>query len=469
MSKFQPVVRTLAFASYAAFAYAQSPSEPSRLQRLDIIAVENNGQPAAGLTAADFQVTDQGKAQKIVTFRGPSAPAPAGTFSNRGAADAHATAILFDFMNENRQERNDASHHLANAIKQLESGENLYLYILGPDGVLNAVHEIPKDPAAPGDKGWNKDIDKLMTSAVKAHDKTVSGISDEDVVKKSYVAMESLGNQLSIFPGRHDVILVTGWVKDVSNPKSTCSGDWVDCSLYVPHLAVTLDHSGTIVDPIYYGTANVDQGRRLDDMASITGGKAYIGQDVNEVMKQWATQASGAYSLGYDMAAANWDSKFHKVKVTCSRPGVKVQFKQRYYAVPDQRPMPQRQQAMMVGAYQSAGDTDQIGMKATVTKGSAPNSVRIDLRLNPGDLVLHDSAGQMAGTITLLYSTRTNAGPQGEPALADMEVKVSKDQMADGVLISKEFPVDGATTKARLIVLDKATDSVGSLTVAIPK
>jgi VWFA-related protein len=469
MSKFQPVFRTLALASCVAFAHAQSPSEPSRLQRLDIVAVDNSGQPATGLTAADFQVTDQGKTQKIVVFHGPSAPAPAGTFSNRGAAGAHATAILFDFMNANRQERNDASHHLANAIKQLESGENLYLYMIGPDGAFDAVHEIPKDPSAPGDKGWTKDIDKLMTAAVKSHDKTVSGISDEDVVKKTYVAMETVGNQLSIFPGRHDIILVTGWVKDVSNPKSTCSGDWIDCSLYVPHLAVTLDHAGTMVDPIYYGTANVDQGRRLDDMASLTGGKAYIGQEVNEVMKQWATQAPGAYSLGYDTAASNWDSKFHKVKVTCSRPGVKVQFKQRYYAVPDQRPMPQRQQAMMVGAYQSAGDVDQVGMRATVAKGSAPNTVKVDLRLAASDLVLHDSGGQMAGTITLLYSTRTNAGPQGEPTLGDMEVKVSKDQMADGILISKEFPIDGATTKSRLIVLDKSTDSVGALTVAIPK
>jgi hypothetical protein len=39
--------------------------------------------------------------------------------------------------------------------------------------------------------------------------------------------------------------------------------------------------------------------------------------------------------------------------------------------------------------------------------------------------------------------------------------------MADGVLIAKEFPVDGATTKVRFIVLDKSSDAVGSLTVPV--
>jgi hypothetical protein len=131
--------------------------------------------------------------------------------------------------------------------------------------------------------------------------------------------------------------------------------------------------------------------------------------------------------------------------------------------------MPQRQQNMMVTAYKSVGDVADVGIRATVSKGSAPNAIKVEMRLNPSDLVLHENAGQMTDTITLVYSTRTAAGPQGDPTVGDMEVKVAKDQIADGILIAKEFPIDGATTKVRFIVLDKSSDAVGSLTVPVSK
>jgi len=470
MSNFQPVFRTLLCLSCAAFAHAQSPSEPARFQRLDIVAVDNTGQGAAGLTAADFQVTDQGKAQKIVLFRGATPAPSAQQFANQTGPGGRATAILLDFFAQNSGERQDDVRKLGPSLKGMESAEGLFLYLLAPDGSLVPVHEIPKDPAAPQDKGWTKDIDKQFAGLLKQYNKQrPSGISDEDVVKKTYVALESISNQLAQFPGRHDIIWVTGWPANVSNPKSTCSGDWVDCGLYIPHLTVTLDRSGTMIDPIYYGTANVDQSQHLEDVALLTGGKPYLGQDVSEVLKQWSNQAAGAYSVAYDPSAANWDNKYHKIKVTCSRPGVKVQVKQRYYAVPDQNPMPQRQQNMMVTAYKSVGDVADVGIRATVSKGSAPNAIKVEMRLNPSDLVLHENAGQMTDTITLVYSTRTAAGPQGDPTVGDMEVKVAKDQMADGILIAKEFPIDGATTKVRFIVLDKSSDAVGSLTVPVSK
>ena len=473
MAHFQPLVRTLTLISCAAFAHAQAPTEPARLVRLSVVALDSNGQPAAGLSAEDLQVTDQGKQQRIVLFRGAAQAGQAGESSNRPDPGARTTAILFDFLSENRAERQEAARKMGASLKQLESGESLYLYVLGPDGTLIPVHEMPKEAGAATDKAWVHDIDKVLATVIKNHDKPrPAGMSDEDVVKKTYVALETVANQLSAFPGRRDIIWITGWVQNVSNPKSTCSGDWIDCSLYVPHLSVTLDHAGVMVNPYFYGTTSVDQSRILEEMATLTGGRSYLGTDMAEVVKQFGSQALGTYNVAYEPAAANWDSKFHKVKVTCSRQGVKLVVRQRYYALPDQRPAAARQQAMMVAAYQAASDVSDIGLRAKVTPGG-PNTIKVELRVDPADLLLRENAGQWSDMITVLYSARAASGPQGEPTLADMRLHLTREEretaIKEGYAITKEYPIDAATQKVRMIVLDQATDSVGSLTVPVGK
>jgi hypothetical protein len=103
--------------------------------------------------------------------------------------------------------------------------------------------------------------------------------------------------------------------------------------------------------------------------------------------------------------------------------------------------------------------------------GRAPNTIRVELRIDPADLLLRVNAGQYSAPITLLYSARAASGPQGEPTLAEMDLRLTREQrdaaMKEGIAISKEYPIDSATQKVRLIVLDRAADSVGSLTAPV--
>src|SRR5690242_20712655 len=126
-------ILTLGLACCAVAAQAQTPTEPARLVRLNVVATDSNGQPAAGLTAGDFQITDQGKSQHIALFRDDAQPrAGELAFSNRLAPGAHATVILFDFLNQSRTERIEAGRKMGPILKQLPSGESLLLYLLAP-------------------------------------------------------------------------------------------------------------------------------------------------------------------------------------------------------------------------------------------------------------------------------------------------------------------------------------------------
>ena len=449
------------FAISGCLLFAQGGDEAARLVRFNVLAT------AADLKADDFRVTDDGKAQRIALFRGPqSANTNAGEFSNRPVPPPHTTAILLDLLNQKLSaDRLDSSRKIGQSLKQLDSGESVYLYLLAFDGRLVPIHAI--EPGAAPNKTWTQDIDATLAKSMKELNKArPAGMSDEDIVKKTYVALETLANQLTAFAGRSDIVWVTNDIPNVWGPK-TCSGDWIECALYVPHLSVTLDRAGVLVQPLSYsGLLNPTATRYMEEMAGLTGGRAYYNEDMRAVIKQLAANASTTYAISYAPPHESWDSKFHKVKVTCERKSVKLDAKQRYYALPETRPGPEKSQGTLVAAYQRPSDVSDIGLRATISS-TAPNMAHVEIRVDPADLLLHESGGEYTGQLTVLLSARAAAGPQGEPTLSTLPLHLKREQLKGDIPIARDYPIDAATQKVRLIVLDQGANSVGSLTVPI--
>ncbi len=344
------------------------------LVRLNVTALDAGGAPVDDLKAADFQVTDQGKPEKIVFLRQVPATVAAGPheFSNRTGAPPHTTVILFDLLNQNQTDRLDAWHKLGRSLQQLQAGDSLYLYLLALEGNLIPIHEI--GGKAGDDKTWTQQVEKNLDKAMKAasHARPTQMSDEELVVKKTYVALETLANQMVVFPGRRDIVWITNTMPNVWNTKTPCNGDWVDCALYVPHLAVTLAADNVAVNPLSY-TSSPDPAvtRDLEQLAGVTGGQTYFGDEIRSVLTQLDRDSAHTYSIFYDPSADNWDSKFHKVRVTTERKGLKVLVKQRYFALPDKRPDQARQQPVLAAAFQASSDDPGIGLRATVTPGAA--------------------------------------------------------------------------------------------------
>ena len=226
------------------------------------------------------------------------------------------------------------------------------------------MRSAPRRPTIrPGRKDVVAEFDKVMKAA--SHARPVQ-FGAEDQVKKSFKALEDIANQLAQFPGRRDILWVTNGITTVADPKlPNCNGDWVECTLYVPHLAVTMANTAVAVDPYsYIGDVNPDVNYNIDQMTLLTGGRGYFRQDIRDVLKQVAQNAVNAYTIDYDPSAANWDKKWHHMHLTCERKGVKVQVRERYYALPDSRSVGDRMKAALINALGSPADLCQIGLRA---------------------------------------------------------------------------------------------------------
>ncbi len=500
-------------AALAVPVLAQAPAAPAApagptFVRLNVLAFDEKGQPVGDLKPGDLQVLDQGKPQRIVYFHrqgfAPAKTAP-GEFSNRAASGAHTTAILLDVLNVPRNEALDTIRKLAQGLQQLESGENVYLYALVLDGSLVPIHPMPADPLAPptpADRTWQRHAQAMIDDAVHLGARK-AGLNNEITAKKTYVALETLGRQLAFYSGQRNLIWVMRDVPTVTDaaqaaglyidtgdrpggpqklttdsnkrslrhswdqPGKTCTGDWLDCALYVQHLTVTMYRTQVPVNLLIYAMVNnVDTNRGLVDTSGMLSGRYFLGEDIGKVLGSLAGQVGGEYVVGYEAPPEMMDNKFHRVKVDSQRAGVKLTVRQRYYAFPDTRPSSARAEEALVASMRGPFDDPQIGMTAKVTP--AANAVHLEIGIDPADLMLREEGGAFTGHVTVLLVRYGDGGIVGNPMPGDFNLRLSKEQLAQPLPFVQDVPIDGSVKKVRALIFDHNTNAVGSLTVPVP-
>src|SRR5262249_21138328 len=141
----------LVTASLAAF-----PQTSARIS-LDIVAIDGHDQIVGDLTSQDFQVSDEGKLQRIVSFgRSPESQVKP------------PVVILFDLLNGNLGSQGYGTEEIIQALQHFESGDSLYLYLLTNQARLSPVRALP-DPheQSPAEGGpWTEHIRPLLDSAI---------------------------------------------------------------------------------------------------------------------------------------------------------------------------------------------------------------------------------------------------------------------------------------------------------------
>ena len=474
---FRTICGALAVGTLVLAAYAQ---EPAQLVRLNVVAVDAQGKPVTDLTAADFHIVDEGKPQTIALFHsggyGPATPSNPGEFANRPSPPPHTTVILFDCLNHMRSEWLYATKKLSTSLKQIDDAGSIYFYVLTPAGELDAIHPIPAGPGAAPDKTWNQNIESMLNKEIKGLKARPAGMADEVVTKKTYSTLEGLGKQLTNYPGRRDIIWVLGGVPYTwkENTKNPCIGIWVGCGLYAEHLSVSLDLYGTFVNLLTFTDLDTDKTVDMEAMAALTGGSLTYGNkggEISQVIQLGNDSASDSYTIAYDPTAANWDNKFHLVKMSCDRKGVKLIAKTRYYALPDSRPPDKRQMDALGYAFAAPHDVSDIGLHGTITPGKAAGTVKVDLKAAMSDIMVTQSGGQFTAHLRVLVSARSANGPEGDPKDMSLDPKFTKEQydsyLKDGFPISNDVVTDSTTTAVRIVIADRVTDLAGSLTIPL--
>jgi VWFA-related protein len=327
------VCSLLLAASGAVIAYPPG----ARQVTLSVLAVDSHDQPVGDLSSEDFQVSDNGKPQRIVLFRrNEGAPQLAAPPKPGDSPDqprvSPAVVILFDLLNANFSNRGYGVEEIIHALEHLESSDSLYLYLLTNGGSLYPVHALPgTDAEAASKTPWTQQIRPLLNSAVN----NVYGLKPVDEtqvairIETTYRALEMLASKMASIPGRKNVVWITHGLPTIIR---MADGEPYDYSPKLQRLATALDQSGMTLNSVDQGSEpGSGAADTLKQFADLTGGRVYP-SDLDKAISGVMSASRSGYQIDY--AAPPPDGKYHKIRVTCSRKGIRIQTEQGYYSNP---------------------------------------------------------------------------------------------------------------------------------------
>ena len=338
---------------------------------VNVSAFDAAGHPVTNLTSADFQVFEDDQAQVITAFR-------ANSLKTMPGATVSTTLILFDLLNTIPRQREYIASCIVHALEPLETDEGMYLYLITNKGELYPVHAATPPSATPSrgvavedtSEPWTRQIHPLLDHAIDA----VYGfrlMDYRDEAFRAVITVDRLGqipDQLAKIPGPKTILwITTGVSNSVTYPYGGCQdltlhdspGSYVagkcgfecrpnpsehkciDYSPFLQHFAGQLNESNTTISSVEVtdegALPRTDSGTPADtlrQLAFLTGGRVFLDNnaEVEKAISESLLSSKARYQLTYTGPAR--DGKYHRLRVECTREGVRIQSQQGYFAVP---------------------------------------------------------------------------------------------------------------------------------------
>jgi VWFA-related protein len=367
----------------------------SNVVRIDVEVTDSSGKSIKGLRADQFEITDDGKGQKISSFsysdieKIETAPDQSAQpivvpvdSEGPGAAEAITDAVrdrrmIVLFFDMTSMETDDIlrAHTAAQKFlqQQMTPADLVSVVVFGTR--LTVLSNFTNDKTAldkavaqivPGAASQitnplyaaaqNGEYDvQQYTGDAYTPDETEFNVFNTD---QKLAAVEGLVNVLASLPGRKAVVEFTGGITQTGEENraelraATDAANRADVSIY------SIDARGMFATPpggdvtanaatgtsMFSGAAVFHQTDQREDsrdtlatLSTDTGGKAFFDLgDLSDAFPAIQKDYSGYYLLGYDLPSdVKRDGRWHAIRVKVNAPGVHVRYRNGYYAPRD--------------------------------------------------------------------------------------------------------------------------------------
>ena len=468
----------------------------TRLVILDVVALDEKGQPITGLTADDFTVLEDGKPQKVSDFSfhhpvggaaAPRQPQP-GIISNapQFTSNSCMNVILLDAINTDFSDHAYAQDML---VKYLESDPPLQpTAVFGMGGKLVMLHDFTTDTKVLRDvvahyRGEGPThIDTVYAAASPfGHRGSFQGGGPHarEITARS---MLFLAHTLAGYPGRKNLIWLSDGFPLNLFPEFT-AGDQVmqveDYSPLAERIADELMNAQVALYPI--DAAGVSMNDRFPartamlSMSERTGGKTfYARNDIDTGIRTSLDDGSTYYTLEYYPQNRNWDAKFRRIELKLARPHVQLRYRQGYYALGPTRGSSESvtdafSRAMDRDAPSSTGILFQAGvvMPSAQTQGK----VLVNIGIDPHTLAFEKQADDLehASVSCVVWAYPGKGDPvRAEGQLnAALKADVYQQMMRSYFPCQRSLALKPGHYTLRMGVLDDTTNLIGTATTQI--
>ena len=450
------------------------PGVPKGLPRvvsLTVAATDSKGAPASGLTEADFQITDAGKPRSLSFVRPVPEPlalavAPGQSTNRTTNSTRPVTVLLLDQLNAAVSERTANANHALRELSKVPGNGQVFAFILSSEGRLVPIRglpgTVPGKSETGGDDAWTAQGAAMLEKGMRDSARIRTASLDMSMrIQWTLNALESLANQMAVFPGRKGLVWFSAGMPLSIAPQVTSTGATLDFTPQLLHLAHTFDRAATSVYPVRLGATGEEDS--LEVVAQLTGGVPPGDRDIAPTLRQAISDARGSYQLAFLPPDDNWDGGFHKLRVASARKGVRVRTKAGYYAFPDagEAEVTEALRAMLADPSDRAG----ICLRGEIVAGPKP---RLSVRIGTADIALARQGARRSAQLRLVLSITMSDGRVVLSPVLRIEPEWGEEQavaaVRDGIPFDQEIATAGID-KIRVAVYDRGSGVGGSLTL----
>ncbi len=498
----------------------------TRLIQIHVIARDAEGRPVEGLEREDFVLLDAGRQEAVTFFAVESAqpparqqpePLPLNTFSNRVeklAGAASVTAILFDGLNTPMTDQAYARRQIVEFLHELPRNHKVALYALGRglvvlqdftsdsrpliealeayQGSLSPEAEADVERAAPpGVIRFNGWLQELKLNLIEHYRK--------DRALRTIRSLVAIANHLERVPGRKNLIWVSGsfpvWIArdSVPLPRKPAPGpqrfrpevERAARALNNANLAVYPVDARGLMAPAEYSPERsaISRDSKLSDwsgfqtmeiLARRTGGAAFFNtNDLAQALQEAIADSRVTYVLGYNPSHGTWDGRFREIRIRVRRPGVRLRYRQGYFAQPEEPGADWYRSGVLGAAMWSPVDATGLGLTVCV----APRSKKawdLELNLDPRNVSLLPSQGLWTGKLDvwLVQLGRADKLLDAVSHIADLRLNdpvFASVMRANELVLMERLELKGRTELVRVLVRDVRSGTLGSVSIPVDR
>jgi Ca-activated chloride channel family protein len=270
------------------------------LASFGVTAVDKKGGLVTDLSAADFEVAEDGKPQTVTLF---SRGSRAGGGQTGGDPELHL-GLLFDAsgsMEEDIKFSRSAVVKFLNALT-----ETVDITLVDFDTEVRVARYGPND--------YPRLIERIRRRKIDGW----TALFDATGVYLDGAAMQE---------GRRILVIYTDGDDNSSSLTYTGLLDLLKASDVTVYVVGFLEHQSRSIQP--------DLRIKLREIAEVTGGQAFFPlsmKDLEPTYEKVLAEIKAQYTLGYLSTNAKADGTWRKVQVKVSRPGVKIRTRRGYFA-----------------------------------------------------------------------------------------------------------------------------------------
>ena len=184
---------------------------------------------------------------------------------------------------------------------------------------------------------WTRDVRALLDQALRQANilRPASMETESPRTEATYKALREIASRLADFPGRKTIVWVT---HGVPLSAANANGLAVDYEQPLQRSTAAFGQAGIVVYPVAQtegalpdSMVGLSSSATLRRFADLTGGRLFPSDHIDDAISQALADSRLSYRLGYLPPPGKAGAGYRKIRVVCTRHGIRAQTRQGYY------------------------------------------------------------------------------------------------------------------------------------------